>query len=47
MYGTHGRAAPEGFRDFDLFRRDPDLAPLRGTAEFGEMMLELEEKTNT
>ncbi len=36
------RAVAKGYRDMDLFRRDPDLDPLRGTGEFEELMRELE-----
>ena len=38
------RAVAKGFRDINSFRRDPDLAPLRGTPEFEALMKELEEK---
>jgi TolB-like protein len=38
------RAVERGYRGIDTFRRDPDLAPLRGTPEFEELMKELEEK---
>ncbi len=38
------RAVAKGFRNIEQFRRDPDLAPLRGTPEFEELMKELEEK---
>ena len=33
-----------GYRDLELFKEDYDLDPLRGTAEFEELMKELEEK---
>jgi tetratricopeptide (TPR) repeat protein len=38
------RSIGKGYQNIDLFRRDPDLAPLRGTPEFEELMKELEEK---
>ncbi len=37
------RAVQKGFRAIEVFRRDPDLAPLRGTPEFEELMKELDE----
>jgi hypothetical protein len=36
-------AVQKGFRNIDTLRRDPDLDPLRGTAEFEELMRELSE----
>jgi TolB-like protein len=38
------RSIGKGFQNIELFRRDPDLAPLRGKPEFEELMKELEEK---
>ena len=37
-------AVVKGFKDIETFRRDPDLASLRGTPEFEGLMKELEEK---
>ncbi len=36
------RAVRNGFHNIESIRRDPDLAPLRGTPEFEELMKELE-----
>jgi TolB-like protein len=41
------RSTGKGFQNIDDFRRDPDLAPLRGTPEFEELMKELEEKISS
>jgi TolB-like protein/Flp pilus assembly protein TadD len=38
------RCIDKGFQDIDLFYHDSDLAPLRGTPEFEELMRELEGK---
>jgi len=38
------RSVGKGFMGIEAFRRDPDLAPLRGLPEFEELMKELEEK---
>jgi TolB-like protein/Tfp pilus assembly protein PilF len=38
------RSISKGFQNIEDFRRDPDLAPLRGTPEFEELVKELEEK---
>ena len=38
------RSIDKGFQNIEDFRRDPDLAPLRGTLEFEELMKELEER---
>ncbi len=38
------RCIEQGFQDIDIFRRDQDLDPLRGTPEFEEFMKDLEEK---
>ncbi len=38
------RSIGKGFQGIEAFRRDPDLAPLRGMPEFQELMKELEEK---
>jgi tetratricopeptide (TPR) repeat protein len=38
------KSVEHGFSGTEAFRRDPDLAPLRGTAEFEELMKELEAK---
>ncbi len=38
------RSIGTGFQNIEGFRRDPDLAPVRGMPEFEEMMKELEEK---
>ncbi len=37
----------KGFNNIENFRNDPDLAPLRGTAEFEELMKELEERVKS
>jgi adenylate cyclase len=41
---TLARSIERGFLDIETFRRDPDLASLRGTPEFEELMKKLEEK---
>ena len=43
--GIHAlrKSVEHGLRNIDTFRRDPDLAPLRGMPEFEELMRELEE----
>ena len=41
---TLRKSIERGIRNIDDFRRDPDLAPLRGTPELEELMKELEEK---
>jgi TolB-like protein len=38
------RSIGKGFQVIEAFRSDPDLAPLRGTPEFEELVRELEEK---
>ncbi|HEY6172240.1 MAG TPA: TIR domain-containing protein [Candidatus Kapabacteria bacterium] len=38
------RSIEKGFRNLETFLHDPDLAPLRGTPEFDELIKELEEK---
>jgi tetratricopeptide (TPR) repeat protein len=38
------RSIGKGYQNIELFRRDPDLDPLRGTPEFEALMKELEEK---
>ena len=38
------KSVGRGFLNIETLRRDPDLAPLRGTPEFEELMNELEEK---
>ncbi len=36
------RAVAKGYSNLEDFRHDPDLAPLRGTPEFEELVKELE-----
>jgi hypothetical protein len=38
------RSIGKGFQAIEAFQNDPDLAPLRGTPEFDELMNQLEEK---
>ena len=38
------RSVGKGYQNIEDFRRDPDLAPLRGMPEFEELVRELEEK---
>jgi TolB-like protein len=38
------RSIGKGIQNIETFRQDPDLAPLRGTPEFEELIKELEEK---
>jgi hypothetical protein len=38
------RAVDQGLIYLEGFRRDPDLAPLRGTPEFEALMKDLEQK---
>jgi len=38
------RSISKGFQGIEYYKSDPDLAPLRGTPEFEELMKELEEK---
>jgi tetratricopeptide (TPR) repeat protein len=40
------RSISKGFGNIDVFRRDPDLAPLRGSVEFEALIKELEDKLN-
>ncbi len=41
------RSIGKGLQSIEAFRRDPDLAPLRGIPEFEELMKEFEEKLTT
>jgi tetratricopeptide (TPR) repeat protein len=41
---TLHKSVERGFRNIELFRHDPDLASLRDTPEFEELVRELEEK---
>jgi hypothetical protein len=37
-----GRAVTKGFKDVELLRRDPDLAPLRGSGAFDDIVERIE-----